>query len=191
MTDQPIRLYYHARSPYSRLGVHLIADSGIDCETIVFTGPPEGIPFSDPTENPAKLDYFRHDVGRMTARLGLPLHPPENFMTDFDPAIRAGIAAGQAGYGLAFAHALSEARWGEGKDVADPAVLEACAAAAGWTGFDPNGAESASKRGYVQQRRLIEQDKVFGVPFLVWGERKYWGHDRFDLFLEEYRATDR
>lgn len=180
-----IRVYYHPRSPYSRLGVHLLADRAIPCRAIPFTGPPEGVAFADPSQNPAKLAYFRQDIARMTARLGLPLQSPATMDPDFDLAIRAGIAAELAGNGLAFAHLISEARWGRGADVSDPSVVESCLEQAG--GGESDG--RAVKRAYVEHRRLIEADQVFGVPFLVWVDQKYWGHDRFELFLDVYREA--
>lgn len=180
-----IRLYHHPRSPYSRIGVHKVHAAGIPCQAIPFTGPPEGSEFSDPTSNPAKLAYYREDVARMTARAGLPMNPPDLFSVDFDPAIKAAVAAERAGHGLAFAHAIGEARWGAGRDVSDPDVLRTCADAIGWDDYDPE--EEGLARTYVAHRKLIEQDQAFGVPFLVWGTRKYWGQDRIDLFLEEFR----
>ena len=49
-----IRVYFSFRSPYSRLGLHLIDRAGLDVELIPFTGPPDGAPFVDPSANPAK-----------------------------------------------------------------------------------------------------------------------------------------
>ena len=43
-----IRVYYSFRSPYSRLGLHLIDRAGIKPALIPFTGPPEGNRFDDP-----------------------------------------------------------------------------------------------------------------------------------------------
>ena len=54
-----IRIYHSFRSPYSRLGLHIVARAGLHPELVPFTGPPEGIPFFDPVESPAKLDYYR------------------------------------------------------------------------------------------------------------------------------------
>jgi 2-hydroxychromene-2-carboxylate isomerase len=181
-----IRLYHHPRSPYSRIGVHKIVEAGIDCRAIPFTGPPDGNSFADPTETPAKLAYNRMDVARMSERAGLSITPPDPFDVDFDAAVRAAIAAEAAGVGLAFAHALGEARWGAGRDVSDPEVLKSCTDRIGWDGYDPEDGSVA--RAYVRHRKLIEQDQVFGVPFLVWDDRKYWGQDRIDLFIEEYGA---
>jgi 2-hydroxychromene-2-carboxylate isomerase len=92
-----------------------------------------------------------------------------------------------AGHGLAFALAISDARWGEGKNVSDPAVIANAATAAGWEGYDAGAvaADAAITSKLAANRDQIAQDGVFGVPFLVDGQNKYWGQDRFDIWLEE------
>ena len=183
----PLRCYFGFRSPYSRLGLHKIASAGFDGLLIAFTGPPEDAGgFSDPAANKYKRDYYVHDVARMTARLGLPIALPDPFDVDWAPANRAFQAANREGKGLAFALAVSDARWGEGKDVSDSAVLSACAQDAGWSLPDPAAlkADADIKARFKADRELIQADGVFGVPFLVDGDQKYWGHDRFDLWLE-------
>jgi len=186
-----IRVYHGFRSPFSRLGLHVIKRAGLEAEVIVFTGPPEGSPFFDPLASPAKLAYYRIDAPRMTKRLGLKMAQPKAGDIDFAPANRGLVAAERDGKGLAFAIAVSDARWGEGEDVSEPGVLEACASAAGWSGEALRAAqEDASVSEAIRrQRALIEEDGVFGVPFAVMGRNKYWGHDRFALLVEEAGAA--
>ena len=180
------RAYFAFRSPYSRLGLHKLAQGGFDGELTVFTGPPDDAPFSDPTANPHKLAYYQHDVFRMTVRMGLPLALPDPFDPDYQPANTAYIAADRAGKGLAFALAVSDARWGEGKNISDSDVIAEAAYVAGWRDYD--GAAIAGDGSLIQalkdQRQQIASDGVFGVPFLIDGKHRYWGHDRFDLWLE-------
>jgi len=186
-TRDDLRCYFGFRSPYSRLGLHKIARAGFDGRLIAFTGPPEDAGgFADPAANKYKRDYYVHDVIRMTARLNLPIALPDPFDVDWAPANRAFQAANREGAGLAFALAVSDARWGEGKDVSDPDVLAACAENAGWTlpDLDALKADGDIKARFKADRALIQSDGVFGVPFLVDGDQKYWGHDRFDLWLE-------
>lgn len=185
MSDE-IRCYFAYRSPYSRMGLHLLARNGIACRLIPFTGPPEGTAFSDPTQNKPKLLYFMQDVPRMTARMGLPINSPKPFDVDFDLANRAFVAADQAGYGMAFALAVSDARWGAGLNVSDPDILAECAGSIGWSGFDPDRLATPEIDAVLAEHRsLVKKDQVFGVPFAVWGKQKYWGHDRFELLLED------
>ena len=182
-----IRVYHSFRSPYSRLGLHILARTGLKAELIPFTGPPEGVAFNDPVANPLKLSYYMQDAPRMTMRMGLPINPPQPFDTDMTPSYKAAVAAERDGKGLDFAIKVSDARWGKGRDVSDLSVLEACAEEAGW---DKNAGSSSQEDDFVaaeltRHRKMIEEDGVFGVPFAVMGARKYWGHDRFDLLAED------
>lgn len=190
MTDtrDDLRCYFGFRSPYSRLGLHKLARAGFTGRLIAFTGPPEDAGgFADPAANKYKRDYYIHDVARMTARMGLEIALPDPFDVDWAPANRAFQAADRDGFALAFALAVSDARWGAGRDVSDPGVLGACAKEAGWTlpDLDALKTDADIKARFAADRQLIEADGVFGVPFLVDGDQKYWGHDRFDVWLEE------
>ncbi len=182
-----IRVYHSFRSPYSRLGLHKVARAGLDVDLIPFTGPPEGAPFNDPVANKPKLAYYREDVARMTMRMGLPINPPNPFDVDLVPSYKAAIAADADGVGMAYALAVSDARWGEGKNVADVDVLKQCAEQIGWNADAVEKAQGALSVGKAlkKHRALIEEDQIFGVPFAVMNGAKYWGHDRFDLLLEE------
>ena len=182
-----IRVYFSFRSPYSRLGLHLIDRAGLDVELIPFTGPPDGAPFVDPSANPAKLSYYMQDVPRMTMRMGLPIARPDPFEIDLSPSYKAAIAASRDGVGLPYALNVSDARWGEGKNVSDMDVLKACAEQVGWSGDAVEKAQTDLSVGKAlkQQRELIETDQIFGVPFAVMGEQKYWGHDRFELLIAD------
>lgn len=188
MTDaRTPRCYFGFRSPYSRLGLHRLARAGFAGELIAFTGPPEDAGgFADPMANRYKRDYYIHDVIRMTARLGLPLGLPQPFDTDWAPANRAFQAARRDGVAMPFALAVSDARWGDGLDISDPDVLGRCAGRAGWTLPDLGAlkADPEIRAMTAADRVLIAEDGVFGVPFLVDGDQKYWGQDRFEVWVE-------
>ena len=81
---------------------------------------------------------------------------------------------------------MSDARWGEGKDVSEISVLESVADAIGWSAAAVRDAQddAAIAAAMEEHRKLIEEDQVFGVPFAVVGDQKFWGHDRFDLLVE-------
>lgn len=181
-----IRLYHSFRSPYSRLGLHKVARAGLDVVLIPFTGPPEGVAFNDPVANPAKLAYYREDVARMTMRLGLPIKPPGPFDVDLVPSYKAAIAAAAEGFGMTFALAVSDARWGKGENISDLDVLKACAVDVGWYGDGVDKSQGALSVGKAmkEHRAMIEEDQVFGVPFAVSNGAKFWGHDRMDLLIE-------
>ena len=189
-TQDQLRVYFGFRSPYSRLGLHKVVRAGlpeaIDTVAIPFTAPAGGAAFLDPTGSPPKLAYYREDAPRMTMRMGLPIRPPQPFEVDYAPANRAFYAVRAAGRGLPFALAVSDARWGEGRDISDAAVLRDCAAAAGV----PDGTDLAADASAAMSadQALVDRDGVFGVPFAVLerggGRERFWGQDRFDLLAE-------
>jgi 2-hydroxychromene-2-carboxylate isomerase len=110
-----IRVYHSFRSPYSRLGLHIVARAKLDVDLIPFSGPPEGSAFSDPVANAPKIAYYQFDVPRMTMRMGLPIRRPDPFDVDLVPSYKAAVAADLDGRGMDYALAVSDARWGEGK----------------------------------------------------------------------------
>ncbi|MEL7486608.1 MAG: DsbA family protein [Pseudomonadota bacterium] len=185
------RIYFSLRSPYSRLGLHIVQRNALPATLIAFTGPPDGAAFQDPTMNKPKLAYYGLDAPRMTMRMGLTIARPSPFDVDFTPAIRAFYAADARDRGLDFAIAASDARWGRGENVSDMAVLEACAKD---IGLDPSIVADAQNDPAVDKaleagRAAIEEDQAFGVPFAVFRASKYWGHDRFDLLVEDMAAA--
>lgn len=186
-----IRVYHSFRSPYSRLGLHIVDRAGLDAELIPFTGPPDGHQFDDPAANRLKLAYYMLDAPRMTMRMGLPISPPDPFEVDLTPSYKAAVAAARDGKGLAYALAVSDARWGGGENISEIGVLKACAEKAGWSAEAVEAAQTdpAVGKAMREHRALIEEDGVFGVPFAVMNGAKYWGHDRFDLLAEDARAA--
>ena len=176
--------FFAFRSPYSRLGLHKLARAGVEPELHPFLGPPDGVAFDSPTANALKRAYYAHDVMRLCMRMGLPIALPKPFDVDFAPANRAFFAARAEGAGLAFALAVCDARWGEGRDVSDPAVLEDCAATIGLKGLVERANARDIDEDFRTARALAKTHGVFGVPFLIAGGEPWWGQDRFDLYLE-------
>lgn len=188
--SKEIRVYHSPRSPYSRLGLHVLKNAGLSDEVkikvIAFTGPPEGTPFADPMANVPKLAYFSQDAPRMTMRMGLPIRRPDPFDVDLVPSARAIAAADAARHGLDYGIAVADARWGKGLNIAELDVLAACADEIGWSGDAVHAAQTddAVTALLAENRQLIEEDQAFGVPFAVFDGQKFWGHDRFDLLVE-------
>lgn len=185
-TDSPPRCYFGFRSPYSRLGLHKLARAGFDGEVLAFLGPPDDAGgFADPTANKYKLAYYQHDVFRMTVLMELPLALPDRFDIDWSIPHTAFMAADRAGKGLPFALAGSDARWGQGQDLSDWSVLSECAQEAGFDlpDLDDLRADPDIDTRFAATREAIQADGVFGVPFLIDGHDKFWGQDRFDLWV--------
>ncbi len=193
MTDE-LRIYFGFRSPYSRLGLHKVVRADlpkiIPTRCIPFTGPAGGAAFFDPLSSPPKLAYYAEDAPRMAARMDLGTQLPDPFDVSMTRANKAFLAADKLGKGLPFALAVSDARWGEGKNISDIEVLTSCAVA---SGLDEGLAKQAKTdasldRDLTACAVLVDRDQVFGVPFAVLEKagrtQKFWGQDRFDLLIE-------
>ncbi|MCZ6765229.1 MAG: DsbA family protein [Alphaproteobacteria bacterium] len=191
-----IRMYFHFRSPYSRIGLHRITWAGLEPDLIVFTGPPPGNIFRDPADNPAIQRYVTRDIIRLAVKLDLPTKRPRPFDVNFALASRAFVAAKQAGKGFDYALAVSDARWADGKDISDLVLLRELAASVGLDGTLVDAAQDsvAVRDAMAEYRALGEQDGAFGVPFFVVRKdgkkaQAYWGQDRVDMLLEDHGAT--
>lgn len=186
-----IRVYHSFRSPYSRLGLHIIERAGLEVALIPFTGPPDGVAFSDPVANKPKLAYYSVDAPRMTMRMGLPISRPSPFDVDLTAANKALTAAARDGKALPFALAVSDARWGEGKNVSEIDLLASCAESSGWNADAAYAAQNDPEvdAEMLEHRQMIAKDGVFGVPFAIRDGAKYWGHDRFALLVEDFTGA--
>ncbi len=129
--------------------------------------------------------YRLQELRRQSAKLGVPLNlHPRHFPTNPAPAAYAIIAAQDSGAEGGDIHTLvtglSRACWEEERDVADDGVIRGCLTAAG---FDPGLAFSGMLQGAeTYQRNLARavEAGVFGFPFFIVGEEKFWGQDRID-----------
>lgn len=144
-----------------------------------------GVPLAERHES--RKAYRLQDLRRQAARRGLPMNvQPRHFPTNPAPAgyaiiaAQAAAAAGQGGDIHALVQALSRACWEEERDVAEDGVIRDCLAAAG---FDPGLAMSGLLTGAESYARNLEAAVaagVFGFPFFVVGEERFWGQDRLE-----------
>lgn len=131
----------------------------------------------------SRKDYRLQELRRHAAKTGRPMHlRPQHWPTNAAPACYAIIAAQDAGGGdmAALVHGITIACWEEQRDIADDAVIGACLSAAG---FSPGLTMSGLMSGADTYARNLDQAVragVFGVPFFVVGEEKFWGQDRLD-----------
>ncbi|MDJ1009021.1 MAG: 2-hydroxychromene-2-carboxylate isomerase [Paracoccaceae bacterium] len=139
--------------------------------------------------HPSRQEMRLQELRRQAKKAGLPINlRPAHFPTNGAPAAYAIIAAQEAGGGDlgALCHGVLRACWAEEKDIAEDGVIRACLDAAG---FDPGLADSGLLRGAeVYERNLQDAITagVFGSPFYVVGDEKFWGQDRIedlDLYL--------
>lgn len=147
-----------------------------------------GVPLRE--RHPARLAYRAQELRRWSRRLGVPLNPePRYFPVNPAPASYAVIAADRAGGGdlAGLIQALGRAVWAEERDVSDDGVIRDCLAAAG---FDPALADRGLLVGaevYAANLEEAVRRGVFGAPFYIVGEERFWGQDRLE-FLDLHLA---
>jgi 2-hydroxychromene-2-carboxylate isomerase len=150
-------------------------------DTTALFGRTGGMPLAQRHEN--RRAYRLQELRRRAIRAGKPITiQPRHFPTNPAPACYAIIAAQQAGGGDvgALVADLAAACWAREQDIAEDATIRAALSAAG---FDPDLADKGLFAGAEEYGRNLEQAViagVFGVPFLICGEERFWGEDRLD-----------
>lgn len=140
--------------------------------------------------HPARLAYRNQDLPRVAAHLGMPIRLDVP-MTNMAPSSYAVIAAQEGGADVGtLVQGLLAARFVEGRDVADDAVIRDVLAA---TGHDPGIADRGLFTGAEIYGRNLERAVaagVFGSPFYIVAEsgEMFWGQDRLD-YLDRHLAT--
>lgn len=136
----------------------------------------------------SRQEYRFQDLARRARRAGLPMHlQPKHFPGNPTLANCALIAAqtaqenGDAPHGDvgAAARALMRALWAEQKDLADPGVVAEALGAGGFTAAVFSGGAAAGET-YARNTEEAVRRGVFGAPFYIFGEERFWGQDRLD-----------
>jgi len=136
----------------------------------------------------SRKNYRLQDLRRQSHKLGMPLNPaPAHWPVNPVPASYALIAAqaakdaGQSEGDLAlYLKAITRAIWAEERDISQDEVIRSALSEAG---FDPNLAERGLWTAADRYEANLEEavsNGVFGAPFFVVGEEKFWGQDRLD-----------
>lgn len=134
--------------------------------------------------------YRLQELRRQSVKTGLPLNlAPAHWPTNPAPSSYAIIAAAAAGGGDlgGLVHGITRACWAEERNIAEDNVVRDLLAA---HGFDPALADSgmlAGAEAYVANLEEAVAAGVFGAPFFIVGEEKFWGQDRLDD-LEQHLA---
>ncbi len=175
-----IRFYYDVVCPYSYLESHAVEaaeDAGeVEVEWLPFELRPAPAPLLEPRGDHLRVDWTQN-VYRHAQGLGVEIHLPRYQPRSTLP-LAACLWAGEQGRLRDFKHALYEAFFCEGEDIAADRELARAAARAG---LDPDGAVAAaySPERFVQLReirRAAESAGVRGVPSLLTGEGEtHWG----------------
>lgn len=135
---------------------------------------------------PAKGKNMWRDMERMCADMGLPLKRPDPFPQNTLTAARIAIAGRDAGWLPAFAAALFRAEFGEGKNIAEEAVLLATLRS---VDIDPGPALALARSEDVKNKLKAETEYaksigIFGAPTFITSDGElFWGNDRLEQAL--------
>ena len=134
--------------------------------------------------------YRMQELRRQAAKLGIPLNlRPAHFPVNPAPSSYAVISAARAGGGdiHGLVQGFSRAVWAEDRDISDDAVIRDIM---GKNGFDPALADRGMLTAadtYVANLDEAVSRGVFGVPFFIVGDERFWGQDKIDdldLYLQ-------
>jgi predicted DsbA family dithiol-disulfide isomerase len=183
-----VRFYYDVVCPYSYMEgftVEEIQDAGtVDVEWLPFELRPAPRPLLEVRGSHLRTDWTEN-VYRLAQGRGVEIHLPR-FQPRSTLPLAACLWAGEQDALRPFKHALYEAFFCEGEDIATDHEIARAAARAG---LDPDGAVAAaySHERFAQIgeiRRVGEAAGVRGVPTLVTDEgESHWGMGGLARFL--------
>jgi predicted DsbA family dithiol-disulfide isomerase len=183
-----VRFYYDVVCPYSYLETHAIEaaeDAGsVEVEWLPFELRPAPKPLLEPRGDHLRVDWTQN-VYRRALALGIEIHLPRYQPRSTLP-LAACLWAGEQGRLRDFKHALYEAFFCEGEDIAVDGQL---ARAAARVGLDPDAAVAAAysveRLERIREiRREAEAVGVRGVPTLLTEDgRSHWGMGGLERLL--------
>lgn len=196
MRVSPPRWYVSVRSPYSWLALHDARVAGSDLlresEMRVFFEPDESSGAVVGERSPrfhytpmsrVKHLYILRDVARLSRARGLDVTWPRDPHPRWQVsavALAAALIEDQSA-GKRLAAELADARWLRGQDVHLEETVAACLERCD---LDLDLARlHLSDRGDALRRSVLaglDEDGVFGVPFIVVGREPFWGMDRLE-----------
>jgi 2-hydroxychromene-2-carboxylate isomerase len=137
-----------------------------------------------------KLSYLLEDAGRWAKQLGVPWNPAEKRTVDGTDAAAGYYFARAQGKERGYRNAVFRARWSEGRDIDDHAVLADCATKARLS-RDAFLDALRSKQYHDEVPKaliLCMEERIFGVPIFVVDGKRFWGNDRLDFLATELRT---
>ena len=184
---QRVRLYYDVVCPYSYMETHAAEtaeDAGaVELEWLPLELRPAPRPLLEPRGDHLRTDWTRN-VYRAALARGIEIHLPRYQPRSTLP-LAACLWATELGGLRRFKHALYEAFFCEGEDIATDREI---ARAAERAGLDPAGAveaayapERIARLGEI--RRKAESLGARGVPTLVAGAEVHWGMGGIERLL--------
>ena len=138
----------------------------------------------------SRKTYRLQELRRWSRRLGMKLDiQPPFFPVNPAPSSYAVISAAKVGGGdlAGLVQAFARAVWAEGRNIADEDVVSELVAR---YGFDPRAIDRgmfSAADAYAANLEEAVLRGVFGVPFYLVGDERFWGQDRLED-LEMYLA---
>jgi predicted DsbA family dithiol-disulfide isomerase len=185
---EKVRFYYDVVCPYSYMETHAMEraedEQLAEIEWLPFELRPAPKPLLEPRGDHLRVDWTTHVYARAQAR-GIEIHLPRYQPRSTLP-LAACLWAGSEGRLREFKHALYEAFFCEGEDIAADREI---GRAAERSGLDPAGAVAAAYDPELQEtlrsiRREAEAAGVAGVPSLLAEDgRTHWGMGGLERLL--------
>lgn len=198
-------LFFSFRSPYSYLAVQRLGDEVARYDMACRLCPvhPLAVRVKDffKNVNPLWPGYLLHDLPRLAEMQGVPIAwpRPDPIVQDAttlevaaeQPYIarltRLGVAADEAGGGLAYAREVSRVIWGgtTGWDEGDHLKDAAARAGLDFAALERTAADEAARIDAVIAANEAAQTEAghWGVPLMVFEGEPFFGQDRIDLML--------
>lgn len=182
-----LRVYFNFRSPYCYLASKRMFTL-FDAFAVNIAWKPLGgwNGRSPPERAKSRVPIARQDVGRWTAKMGIPFNPPP---VDTDPTNPALVSLHAERHSLLRPYVVEvmRAEWGHGRDIGQPDVLRDICAAIGAPADMVDAAIGDAEGGAVLEGNWVDAqaDGVIGVPSFVIDGAIFWGNDRID-FLRDH-----
>jgi 2-hydroxychromene-2-carboxylate isomerase len=175
-------------SPFSYLGLKqlplLPTGSELELVPVLFAGLLNHHGHLGPAEIPAKRRFTYRFVLWRARKMGVPLKVPPAHPFNPLSALRLVVAAGSDRRSVETAFDFV---FGQGRDVADPAVLADLARELGISDMEAALHDPEVKRRLRNNTDWAIERGVFGVPTFVIGTELFWGHDAFDMTVDYLR----
>lgn len=204
MSHACVEVYYDYRSPYAYLAAERVYALAARRNAELVWKPirlPELSSYRERPLNssyPKKMAYLRVDLQRWADTIGVPLTFPRGMQRqagsdgvvigkqhplDTDAALRGALTAQARGVFAAYHRAVFRALWGEGQNIAQPAVWQALLQAIGQD--SASFCAAADAPAVHEHLRALTQEAdergVFGVPTFFVGDAMFWGNDRLEF----------
>lgn len=191
---QTLDFFFEFASPYSYLAVMRVGDLARTARTIVrwrpfLLGPifrTQGWNDSPINLYPLKGCYVWRDLERLAAELGLPFRRPDPFPQSSLLIARVALVGLAENWGEAFCRAAFTAEFGDGRQIADKAVI---ADLLRRLGVAPQSVLERAQSDEIKTKLRAETESarvlgVFGAPTFVTADGElFWGNDRLEQAL--------